>query len=288
MSFIIGQKSRHCFHNVFWSLPLQVCRSFGLLRRKRQDTRHFSIILRLMRDLYQKVRAISNPPKNPLKIPKWFSLGGLRIQACRLDLDGSMLLCSVVDVCDFQGAKHFLIFFENTKGFRCSGTLIGSINPFFWKSHTMFFFQNIYVQKIAWKKPWRIAFWSFKSEPKDIIGSSQVAAILYALTALKVMNALPLPGELSKKTVGFYLWFPRWCVVFRRVYLEVKSRKKRRSCSTGAFEKVPQKIGEVGFFVCQSFTVNSFWGSSTEAKLERLLRWWSEPGSDFVWNWRPK
>ena len=30
---------------------------------------------------------------------------------------------------------------------------------------------------------------------QDIIGSSQVAAILYALTALKVMNALPLPGE---------------------------------------------------------------------------------------------
>lgn len=78
----------------------------------------------------------------------------------------------------------------------------------------MFFFQNIYVQKIAWKKPWRIAFWSFWSEPKDIIGSSQVAAILYALTALKVMNALPLPGELSKKTVGFYRRFPRWCVVF--------------------------------------------------------------------------
>ena len=147
MSFIIGQKSRHCFHNVFWSLPLQVCRSFGLLRRKRQDTRHFSIILRLMRDLYQKVRAISNPPKNPLKIPKWFSLGGLRIQACRLDLDGSMLLCSVVDVCDFQGAKHFLIFFENTKGFRCSGTLIGSINPFFGNLILCFFFFKIYMSK---------------------------------------------------------------------------------------------------------------------------------------------
>lgn len=34
---------------------------------------------------------------------------------------------------------------------------------------------------------------------QDIIGSSQVAAILYTLTALKVMNALPLPGELSWK-----------------------------------------------------------------------------------------
>lgn len=147
MSFIIGQKSRHCFHNVFWSLPLQVCRSFGLLRRKRQDTRHFSIILRLMRDLYQKVRAISNPHKNPLKIPKWFSLGGLRIQACRLDLDGSMLLCSVVDVCDFQGAKHFLIFFWEYKGFSLQWNSDRKYQSFFWKSHTMFFFFKIYMSK---------------------------------------------------------------------------------------------------------------------------------------------
>ena len=29
---------------------------------------------------------------------------------------------------------------------------------------------------------------------QDIIGTSQVAAILYALTSLKVMNSLPLPG----------------------------------------------------------------------------------------------
>ena len=57
----------------------------------------------------------------------------------------------------------------------------------------------------------------------DIIGSSQVAAILYALTALKVMNALPLPGQKPKEAKELLNW---------------------------RFRK----------------------GSSTEAKLERLLR----------------
>eukprot|EP00434_Breviolum_minutum_P020109 symbB.v1.2.017732.t3/scaffold1366.1/size123243/8 len=40
----------------------------------------------------------------------------------------------------------------------------------------------------------------------DIIGSSQVAAILYALTALKVMNALPLPGQKPKEAKELLNW----------------------------------------------------------------------------------
>eukprot|EP00435_Cladocopium_sp_Y103_P031300 s3983_g7.t3 len=40
----------------------------------------------------------------------------------------------------------------------------------------------------------------------DIIGTSQVAAILYALTSLKVMNSLPLPGQKPKEAKHLVNW----------------------------------------------------------------------------------
>eukprot|EP00434_Breviolum_minutum_P020108 symbB.v1.2.017732.t2/scaffold1366.1/size123243/8 len=50
--------------------------------------------------------------------------------------------------------------------------------------------------------PWESA----TTAREDIIGSSQVAAILYALTALKVMNALPLPGQKPKEAKELLNW----------------------------------------------------------------------------------
>ena len=92
----------------------------------------------------------------------------------------------------------------------------------------------------------------------------------------------------QRKRSVFTVETPRWCVgPFDRVYLEVKSLKKRRSCSTGAFEKVPTKIGRWDFLCVKASLWTVFGGSSTEAKLERLLRWW--PFREvMVWNWRPK